>query len=72
MIFRKPYAFLIKNFTFLHVVLAAIIGYLSYKTKQVLDLYNEYIVEQVFDIEATGLFNRPHTPRRSSKADRCA
>ena len=59
MIFRKPYAFLIKNFTFLHVVLAAIIGYLSYKTKQVLDLYNEYIVEQVFDIEATGLFNRP-------------
>src|SRR5574344_319561 len=51
MILRKPYAFLIKNFRVLHLILMAIIGFLAYKTKIIVNFFDEYIVNQDFGIE---------------------
>ena len=43
MILRKPYAFLIKYFKFIHFILAVILGYIFYKTHLVLSFFNEYL-----------------------------
>ncbi len=42
MILRKPYAFFIKHFRLIHVILACLVFYSIYKTKLVLDFFNEY------------------------------
>ena len=42
MILRKPYAFFIKHFKLMHVLLAAFMCYSLYKTKELLDFFNEY------------------------------
>ena len=42
MILRKPYAFFIKHFKLIHVILACLVFYSIYKTKLVLDFFNEY------------------------------
>ena len=43
MILRKPYAFLIKHFKLLHILLALPIIYLTYKTAVILSFLNGYI-----------------------------
>lgn len=43
MILRKPLAFLIKHFKFIHFILVLISVYLIYKTSAVLVFFNEYI-----------------------------
>lgn len=43
MILRKPYAFLIKHFRFMHVVLSVCIFYLIYRTSLMINYINEYI-----------------------------
>lgn len=43
MILRKPYAFLIKHFRFMHVVLSICIFYLIYRTSLMINYINEYI-----------------------------
>lgn len=43
MILRKPYAFLIKHFKLIHLILAVLTYYSIYSTKHVLDFFNEYI-----------------------------
>ena len=42
MILRKPYAFFIKHFKLMHVLLAVLVCYSIYKTKGLLDFFNEY------------------------------
>ena len=43
MVLRKPYAFLIKHFKLLHIILTALISYSIYKTNLIIHFYNEYI-----------------------------
>lgn len=43
MILRKPYAILIKNFKFIHLIMAILIGYLFYKTNNILSFLNDYL-----------------------------
>ena len=42
MILRKPYAFFIKHFKLIHIILAVFAFYSIYKTKLLLDFFNEY------------------------------
>ncbi len=44
MIFKKPYAFLIKNFRLFHLILAIIMGYLVYQTNLLSSFFKEYLV----------------------------
>lgn len=43
MILRKPYAFLIKNFKKIHLLLASLMIYIAYKCNLILSFFNEYI-----------------------------
>lgn len=42
MILKKPYAFLIKNFRLIHIVLTVLIGYLLFKTYNLYDFFSRY------------------------------
>ena len=42
MILRKPYAFFIKHFKLIHIILAVLACYSIYRTKLLLDFFNEY------------------------------
>ena len=42
MILRKPYAFFIKHFKLIHIILAVLVFYAIYNTKLLLDFFNEY------------------------------
>lgn len=42
MILRKPYAFFIRHFKLIHIILAVFAFYSIYKTKLLLDFFNEY------------------------------
>ena len=60
MILRKPYAFFIKNFKLMHMILTILIAYLLYRTGLSLTFFNEYISTNVsvIDQDLTGtLFN---------------
>lgn len=51
MILRKPYAFLIKKFRLIHLILSILIGDLLYHTISILKVYNNYISSnQINDI----------------------
>ena len=54
MILRKPYAFFIKHFKLIHIVLAILLGYSVYKTKLLLDFFNEYSIN-IIDIQGQDL-----------------
>lgn len=47
MILRKPYAFLIKHFKLIHIVLAVLSCYSIYRTKILLDFFNDYAANMV-------------------------
>lgn len=47
MILRKPYAFLIKHFKLIHLILTALFTYLIYRTNLILTFFNQYIGSQV-------------------------
>lgn len=47
MILRKPYAFLIKHFKLIHLILAILSFYSIYRTKILLDFFNEYVANMV-------------------------
>lgn len=49
MIFRKPYAFLIKNFRKIHVVLLMLCGFILYKTMQLSGFIKEFITYVSYD-----------------------
>ena len=43
MILKKPYAFLIKNFRAIHILLTLLCVYITYKTTGVISFFREYI-----------------------------
>ncbi len=43
MVLRKPYAFLIKHFKLIHIIMTVAIIYLMIKTEHIIDFLNEYI-----------------------------
>jgi len=47
MILRKPYAFLIKHFKLIHLILAILSCYCIYRTKALLDFFNDYVTTMV-------------------------
>lgn len=47
MILRKPYAFLIKHFRLIHLILAVLVCYSIYRTKLVLDFFNDYAIDMI-------------------------
>ena len=56
MIIRKPYAFLIKNFRLIHLLMLVLSGYLLYKTYNALQFFNVYVSTRQF-IESDTLIN---------------
>lgn len=50
MILRKPYAFLIKHFRFIHIVLSIFMSFLLYKSYNVYNFLNNYLTEAKFNI----------------------
>ena len=48
MVFRKPYAFLIKNFKLIHIILTILMGILFAKMRNIVDFFNEYINSGIF------------------------
>jgi hypothetical protein len=50
MILRKPYAFFIKNFRLMHVIITILIGYLAFKTYPLLEFLDGYLSNQVYYI----------------------
>lgn len=49
MVFRKPYAFLIKNFKKIHIVLLILCGFIYYKTMQLDSFVSEFISYLTYD-----------------------
>ena len=43
MILRRPYALLIKNFRLIHIVMAVMMAYLTYRTSEILSFISDYI-----------------------------
>ncbi|MBQ2639899.1 MAG: hypothetical protein IJF92_03960 [Bacilli bacterium] len=54
MIFRKPYAFLIKNFRKIHIVLFILCSYILYKTFKTINFVNEFL-----DLKTYDMYNEP-------------
>lgn len=50
MILRKPYAFLIKNFKLIHLVLTILIGVILYKTNKLLTFFNQYLSSGSYEV----------------------
>lgn len=48
MVFRKPYAFLIKNFKLIHIILTFLMGLFFYKLRNMTDFLNSYVAEGVY------------------------
>lgn len=44
MILRKPYAFLIKNFRLIHIIITIFMAYIFYKSLNVLSVFNKYFI----------------------------
>ena len=60
MILRKPYAFLIKHFKLIHIILTLLLSYIFYKSMNLLTFFNEYISANQMTIISGGeayLFN---------------
>ena len=49
MVFRKPYAFLIKNFKKVHIILLILCGFIYYKTMQLDSFVSEFISYLTYD-----------------------
>lgn len=49
MILKKPYAFLIKNFKLIHILLILPIVYILYKTSKIVSFFNSYARSGVFE-----------------------
>ena len=58
MILRKPYAFLIKKFRLIHIVMSFMMVYLAYKTGVAVKYFNDYISSDVIlKSQASNYFN---------------
>lgn len=59
MVFKKPYAFLIKHFKLIHLILTAIYIFLAFKVSSILTYYNNFISGKVGKINAIN-YTRPY------------
>ncbi len=50
MVLRKPYAFLIKHFRMIHILLGIFMSFLLYKTYAVYKFFNTYLAESKFNV----------------------
>lgn len=50
MILRKPYAFLIKHFKLIHLILTIILAYILYKTNRLLSFFNQYLSSGRYEV----------------------
>lgn len=50
MILRKPYAFLIKYFKVIHLLLTALLGFILYKTNALLSFFNGYLSSKSYEV----------------------
>lgn len=57
MILRKPYAFLIKYFRLIHLVICVLIGYLISRTNNILNFFKDYISDDILEIDASNYVN---------------
>lgn len=56
MIFRKPYAFLIKHFRLLHLMLTVLTGYVIYRAYDIMVFFNNYILNDYSGTFYDGFF----------------
>lgn len=57
MILRKPYAFLIKNFKIIHLIISILFGYLISKTTKILSFFKRYLINSLIDVIPSSYFN---------------
>lgn len=57
MIFRKPYAFLIKYFKLIHLILFTLIAFLTYRANLLLNFFKDYIGGSVKEIISSNYIN---------------
>ncbi len=57
MVLKKPYAILIKNFKKIHLLLSALLIFLSYQTTNLLTFFNEYISSGRYSTVTSSLAN---------------
>lgn len=57
MILRKPYAFLIKYFKLIHLFIGILIFYLINKTNNILNFFNDYINDDIFEFDVSSYVN---------------
>lgn len=62
MVFRKPYAFLIKNFKKIHILLLALCGYVYYKLFVLLRFIKEFIVYGTYNKNLEGISTKIGSP----------
>ena len=43
MVFRRPYAFLIKHFRLIHIILFILFAYITFKANNILTFFKDYI-----------------------------
>ena len=51
MILKKPYAFLIKNFKLLHIILFFALSFIIYKSSKIYNFFNDYVNGNYFDFQ---------------------
>lgn len=66
MVFRKPYAFLIKHFKIVHLILTLIYIYLALKVNGILKYYNNFISGTESKLNAINYVNNFYIPSHSS------
>jgi hypothetical protein len=57
-ILRKPYAFLIKKFKLIHLIMTILLAYVSFKTANLLNFLNDYIKNGLYGVDLTELINK--------------
>lgn len=57
MILRKPYAFLIKNFKIIHLVMSILFVYLIGKSTKILSFFRRYFANSLIDVVPSDYFN---------------
>lgn len=57
MIVRKPYAFLIKNFKLIHLVMSILFVFLITRTTKILNFFRRYLINSLIDVVPNDYFN---------------
>ena len=66
MILRKPYAFLIRHFKLIHLILTVLLAYILYKTNKLLSFFNQYLSSGKYEVIVSKLDGWTATTRDKS------